>query len=416
MPNDRIAVIDVETTGLQPWRNDRVIEIAIVMITSGGQVLDEYDTLINPKRDVGPTQIHRISASDVLQAPDFKDIADDILEILGNATVIAGHNVRFDKHFLDQEFDRLGVALPRIPYLCTCNLFGRSKLQTCCREMGLSFEGMPHRALSDARVTAQLVSIRLAIEPDLLEAYRIGHTSWPSIPPAKTPCFRREDARVVDETPPGFLQRMATLIHHDVDAATPNLLAYLALIDRVLEDRIIDSREEVTLMDAATNLELSRTQVATAHAQYLHSLVVAALADGQVTDSERRDLHRVASLLGQDISTLDTLVESAAAQFASVNLTTMKEIGTANSLQGKSVCFTGQMQATINGSPVTRDLAETLAAQVGLTVVSGVTRKLDLLVLADPASQSGKARKAREYGTRLLAEAVFWRMAGVAID
>jgi DNA polymerase-3 subunit epsilon len=94
----------------------------------------------------------------------------------------------------------------------------------------------------------------------------------------------------------------------------------------------------------------------------------------------------------------------------------MKEIGTANSLQGKSVCFTGQMQATINGSPVTRDLAETLAAQVGLTVVSGVTRKLDLLVLADPASQSGKARKAREYGTRLLAEAVFWRMAGVAID
>jgi hypothetical protein len=54
--------------------------------------------------------------------------------------------------------------------------------------------------------------------------------------------------------PPGFLQRLATKIHHDVDAETPNVLAYLALVGRILEDRIIDASEEDALVDAALNL------------------------------------------------------------------------------------------------------------------------------------------------------------------
>jgi len=52
----------------------------------------------------------------------------------------------------------------------------------------------------------------------------------------------------------------------------------------------------------------------------------------------------------------------------------------------------------------------------GLTVKSGVSRKLNLLVLADPDSQSGKARKAAELSVRRIAEPVFWRLAGVPVD
>jgi DNA polymerase-3 subunit epsilon len=44
-----------------------------------------------------------------------------------------------------------------------------------------------------------------------------------------------------------------------------------------------------------------------------------------------------------------------------------------------------------------------------------VTKKLDLLVLADPNSTSGKARQAREYGVRLVAETAFWEMIGVEV-
>lgn len=80
----------------------------------------------------------------------------------------------------------------------------------------------------------------------------------------------------------------------------------MALVDRVLEDRTIDESEEQALVDAAVNWQLSRAQLDAAHAQYIHNLAVLALADGVVTDSERRDLHLVARLLGQDDSALDT--------------------------------------------------------------------------------------------------------------
>jgi DNA polymerase-3 subunit epsilon len=73
---DRIAVIDVETTGL--YKSDRVVEIAIVTLDGDGAITDEFDTLINPARDVGPTWIHRITPSMVSSAPLFADVAGHI--------------------------------------------------------------------------------------------------------------------------------------------------------------------------------------------------------------------------------------------------------------------------------------------------------------------------------------------------
>jgi DNA polymerase-3 subunit epsilon len=51
-----------------------------------------------------------------------------------------------------------------------------------------------------------------------------------------------------------------------------------------------------------------------------------------------------------------------------------------------------------------------------MVIASNVTRKLDLLVVADPDTQSGKAKKARDYGVRVVADNVFWRMIGVTVD
>lgn len=73
-----IAVVDVETTGFAAERTDRVVEIAIVRLSQSGEVLDEFETLVNPQRDVGPTQIHGISARDVRQAPVFAEVAGDV--------------------------------------------------------------------------------------------------------------------------------------------------------------------------------------------------------------------------------------------------------------------------------------------------------------------------------------------------
>jgi hypothetical protein len=82
---DRIAVIDVETTGLS--NNDRVVEIAIVTLDAAGDVVDEFDTLINPMRDVGPSWIHGIDASMVGAVADHV-VTDDEIDQLCRAAAL----------------------------------------------------------------------------------------------------------------------------------------------------------------------------------------------------------------------------------------------------------------------------------------------------------------------------------------
>ena len=65
MPGPGFAVIDFETTGLSPAKHDRVIEVAVVHVDENGRVEGQWETLINPGRDLGRQDIHRIRASDI---------------------------------------------------------------------------------------------------------------------------------------------------------------------------------------------------------------------------------------------------------------------------------------------------------------------------------------------------------------
>ena len=415
MSSESVAVIDVETTGLSPWRHDRIVEIAIVVVTPDGRVEREYDTLVNAQRDLGPTRIHRITAEETARAPTFPDIAGDVLAILRSATAIAGHNISFDRRFLLKEYERTGVTLPEFPVICTCQLFGRASLHACCQELDIHLDGAPHRALTDARATARLLSRLCDEDPSLIERHRLSAMEWPLLSAQNTTCVCRDGAALLNKEPPRFLQRIFERIHHNVDAATPTVLAYLALLDRVLEDRVIDEKEELLLVDAAQDWKLTTQQIRSAHAQYIQNLSIVALADGVITDAERNDLQLVARLLGHDLSSLDHLLSAATAQLASVRTATPVSV-TGPSLSGQRVCFTGELRSTLNGQRISRELAETLATQAGLFVTSGVTKTLDLLVVADPNTQSGKARKARDYEVRIMAEPVFWRLLGVTVD
>lgn len=58
---DRFVVVDVETTGV--YDTDKIVEVAAVTVSPNGRIVDEWDTLVNPERDVGPTHIHRVSAA-----------------------------------------------------------------------------------------------------------------------------------------------------------------------------------------------------------------------------------------------------------------------------------------------------------------------------------------------------------------
>jgi DNA polymerase III epsilon subunit-like protein len=81
--NVEYAVLDVETTGLAARRYDRVIEVAVVRLSPTGSVTGRYVTLINPNRDVGPTDCHGITASDLTHAPRFECVPEpDTLVLL----------------------------------------------------------------------------------------------------------------------------------------------------------------------------------------------------------------------------------------------------------------------------------------------------------------------------------------------
>ncbi|MCW0121703.1 exonuclease domain-containing protein, partial [Bacillus subtilis] len=78
MAQGYFAVIDTETTGLFPGNHDRIAEIAVITLDRSGTVLDRWETLVNPERDLGKQSIHGIRAKDILEAPRFVDIAQEL--------------------------------------------------------------------------------------------------------------------------------------------------------------------------------------------------------------------------------------------------------------------------------------------------------------------------------------------------
>lgn len=413
--NRNIAVVDVETTGISAARNDRVVEIAVILMTPTGTILEEYETLINPQRDIGPTRIHKLTSTDVLDAPVFSDIAGDVAALLSQAMILAGHNISFDHQFLTSEMHRASIEMPLLQMLCSCQLLGRRNLAACCEEFGIAFQGNAHCAKTDALATAELLAHLISQDSSILENSKQDSPVWPAFTPKMTPCVTRQTLKSQRVEEISFLQRLTKEMRHDTEAALPNELAYLTLIDRVLEDRIIDREEEEALLDAVQMWGLSSSQLNRLHETYIHNLSVRALADGVVSDAERRDLHSVAKLLGYDDTKLDEVLAMAMAQIESSGGHTPSR-STEPNLSGSKVCFTGELLSTINGEPIKRPIAENLAENAGLTVLGNVTKKLDILVVADPNTQSGKARKARQYGTRIIAEPVFWEMIGVKVD
>jgi ATP-dependent Lhr-like helicase len=167
------AVIDVETTGLDPLR-DRIIEISIHRLNGDGTPHSSYTTILYNDSGPGPTQIHGLTAGDLAGAPTFPDIAGDVAELIEGAVLVA-HNAMFDSAMLLSEFARAGAAPDDLLILCTLDLarrFGsdrRSLTLADCAEA----EGLPltraHSAEHDARAAATL------LQAYLIRAEQAGH-------------------------------------------------------------------------------------------------------------------------------------------------------------------------------------------------------------------------------------------------
>jgi len=416
-----LAVIDVETTGLNPYRHDRVIEVAALMMRTDGEIIREFVTLVNPERDVGPTRIHGITASDVVAAPRFVEIAGMLFDALNGCVAVVGHNVRFDHSFLSAEFRRLGHSFPDGPTLCTMQLAGGGTLSSCCRDYNVNFEGDKHRALHDARATGQLLATFLRDAPqELSKIARLSPITWPKITKYETRLLTRDEFRKRSAQASTYLERLFVKAENDLIPETDDstIQAYTALLDRVLEDRCVDDTEAQSLLDLAAQWGIGGKRIHEAHRQYLLQLSRAAMSDEVFTETERRDLRQVAFLLGIYGSELSEILQIVSLEMGQERTEDNSRVEPLqrDQLTGKRVCFTGESQCRHLDQTITREMATELATNKGMIVVETVTKKVDLLVVADLLSQSGKAKKARKYSTQIMHEADFWNLLGIEVE
>ncbi|MDD3150327.1 MAG: 3'-5' exonuclease [Candidatus Gastranaerophilales bacterium] len=96
-----VIVLDVETTGLDCLR-EKMIEFAAVKLVNY-EIVDEYETLINPEKLIRPSsmKIHGITDEEVADKPKLSEVMPKILEFIGDYPIV-GHNVIFDYNFLNQ--------------------------------------------------------------------------------------------------------------------------------------------------------------------------------------------------------------------------------------------------------------------------------------------------------------------------
>ncbi|WP_370837398.1 exonuclease domain-containing protein [Megasphaera sp.] len=165
-------IVDLETTGYNP-RFDEIIEVACIRY-SGSEKIDTFHSYVQPKPyeddeddsmhyvDDFITELTGISDDMLANAPQFKDIANDLYDYLGDS-VIVGHNVNFDINFLYDNFLKcLGcefkndyldtmrlsrIALPDLPHHRLKDL-----------KEYFSIDGVQHRALNDCQITHTVLS------------------------------------------------------------------------------------------------------------------------------------------------------------------------------------------------------------------------------------------------------------------
>ncbi|MET7283782.1 exonuclease domain-containing protein [Kribbella sp. NPDC005582] len=398
------AVIDTETTGLLPSHRHRVIEIAVVLLDARGQIEDEWVTLLNPQRDLGPQHIHGILTADVLDAPEFDAVARRLGELLAGRMVV-GHNVEFDLGFLRAEFDRLGVAVPLITErsMCTMALAGylypgaKRTLGACCAAAGISLEGW-HSALADTRATAELFGQYLKAfpsPPPWQWAYEeIRDLRWPELPGSDfTPTIRPVHAGGRH----GWMSRLVDQLPRVPEP--PQADSYLSLLDGILANREITATDADQLVQVATELGLTRLQVQDLHCGYVSELADASWAAGGITPERRSHLDRIAVMLGY----LETDVDDALLRASGGQYVVPSRPGADGFPLGSTLVFTGDMIEP-------REVWWDRAVAAGFAPQEAVRPDTTFVVAADPDSLSVKARAAREFGVPIISVDAFRRL------
>ncbi|WP_432201554.1 DNA polymerase III subunit epsilon [Erythrobacter sp. W53] len=161
----REIIFDTETTGLDPKTGDRMVEIGCVEMVNMVPTGATYHAYYNPERDMpaGAEAVHGLSAAFLSDKPLFCDSAQELLDFLGDAPLVA-HNAGFDFGFLNSELtlcERETVSMDR---MVDTVALARKKhpgaklsLDALCSRYGIDrSHRVKHGALLDAELLAQV--------------------------------------------------------------------------------------------------------------------------------------------------------------------------------------------------------------------------------------------------------------------
>ena len=161
----REIVLDTETTGLDPLRGDRLVEIGCVEMFNRLPTGQTFHRYINPQRDV-PREafdVHGLSTEFLADKPLFSAVVDDFLNFIGDAPLVI-HNASFDIAFINAELEKVArTAVPRERLVDTLLLARRkhpgvsNRLDDLCSRYAIdNSRRTKHGALLDAELLAEV--------------------------------------------------------------------------------------------------------------------------------------------------------------------------------------------------------------------------------------------------------------------
>ena len=161
----REIVLDTETTGMDPYEGDKLIEIGAVELINhlpSGKTLQLY---INPERDIpaDATAVHGITNEFVADKPIFSQVYMDFIDFAGDATLII-HNAEFDMKFLNHELKAVGHPALKWSRVIDTLAMARKKfpgspanLDALCRRFEIDNTARTyHGALLDSELLAEV--------------------------------------------------------------------------------------------------------------------------------------------------------------------------------------------------------------------------------------------------------------------
>ena len=158
---DTYIALDLETTGLSPSM-DRILEIGAVKVVNG-QILETYETLVNPERKIEKRieELTGITDEMASEGIDTRKAVTELVEFCGDLPLL-GHNILFDYSFVKQNAMNLNLTFDKegIDTLKLARKFlpdaERKSLDYLCEILHID-HGRKHRALDDAEATARLL-------------------------------------------------------------------------------------------------------------------------------------------------------------------------------------------------------------------------------------------------------------------